>query len=286
MTVMEPTAAPSKHPRTPLSAAALIVPAHDEEDLLGACLDALELAAWNAREAGVRRVLKLVVADACTDATRAIARGRGASCITVNGRNVGAARAVGAAKALAELAREGFNPAQVYLLHTDADTVVPPDWVARHLRAAARHDAVIGPVEVRDWTPRGENCARMFERACALEPDGQRVYGANLGTRAEAYLRAGGFPALPVAEDRALVESLRTVGESVAFRPDLAVFTSARISRRVRGGFSDFLSRLEERRPIPVGLPERSGPDDGAGRCPAAAAAPAPTMQGRGGEAG
>jgi GT2 family glycosyltransferase len=205
----------------------------------------------------VRRVLKLVVADGCTDATRATARARGAVCLTLNGRNVGAARAAGAAEALAELAREGYDPAQVYLLHTDADTVVPPDWLVRHLQVAARHDAVLGPVEVRDWTPRGEACARLFERACALEPDGSRVHGANLGVRAEAYLRAGGFPALAVAEDRALVEALRTAGESVEFRPDLAVFTSARISRRVRGGFSDFLSRLEEHRPAaPVGLPE------------------------------
>jgi GT2 family glycosyltransferase len=243
--------------RPPLSAAAMIVPAHDEEEVLGTCLDALELAAWHAREeAGVRRVLTLVVADACTDATRATARARGAACLTVNGRNVGAARAVGATEALAELAREGYDPAQIYLLHTDADTVVSPDWLIRHIRAAAQHDAVLGPVEVRDWTPRGEHCAQLFERACALEPDAQRVHGANLGVRAEAYLRVGGFPALPVAEDRALVEALRTAGESVAFRPDLAVFTSARISRRVRGGFSDFLSRLQERRPVPVGLPE------------------------------
>ena len=31
------------------------------------------------------------------------------------------------------------------------------------------------------------------------------VHGANLGFRASAYLRAGGFPALPTAEDHALV---------------------------------------------------------------------------------
>jgi GT2 family glycosyltransferase len=257
MTVIKPTAPAPTSTRAPLTAVAVIIPAHDEEELLGACLDALELAAWHAREeAGVRRVLTLVVADACTDATRATARARGAACLTVNGRNVGAARAVGAGEALAELTREGYDPAEIYLLHSDADTVASPDWLVRHIRIAAQHDAVLGPVEVRDWTPRGEHCAELFAQACALEPDGHRVHGANLGVRAEAYLRVGGFPALPVAEDRALVEALRTAGESVAFRPDLAVYTSARISRRVRGGFSDFLSRLEECRPAPSGLPE------------------------------
>ena len=51
---------------------------------------------------------------------------------------------------------------------------------------------------------------------------------------------------LPVAEDRALVDALRAAGEAVVFRHDLAVFTSARVSTRVRGGFSDYLSRLDE----------------------------------------
>lgn len=248
MTVIEPAPGATGPRRAPVSAAAVIIPAHDEQELLGACLDVLEPAARHAREAGLH-VLTIVIADACTDSTRATARARATRCLTANGRNVGAARALGTAHALAELAREGYDPAQVYLLHTDADTLVPTDWITRHVRAATRHDAVLGPVEVRDWSERDENCADRFARAAALEPDEDRVHGANLGVRADAYLRVGGFPALPVAEDRALVEALRTVGESVVFRGDLAVCTSARISRRVHGGFSDYLSKLEDRLP-------------------------------------
>jgi len=108
-------------------------------------------------------VRTLVVADACTDATRATARAHGAGTLTATGRNVGAARAAGAARALDELAREGRQAAEVYLLHTD--------------------------------------CAQRYKRADALEPEDRRVHGANLGVRAEAYLRVGGFPALAVAED-------------------------------------------------------------------------------------
>jgi GT2 family glycosyltransferase len=195
-------------------------------------------------------VLTIVIADACTDSTRATARARAAICLTANERNVGTARATGSAHALAELAAAGFDEAHIYLLHTDADTLVPSDWITSHVHAAARHDAVLGPVEVRDWTGREENCARHFERAYALEPDEDRVHGANLGVRAEAYLRTGGFPALPVSEDQALVEALRTAGESVVFRGELSVCTSARISRRVNGGFSDYLSRLDDAPPI------------------------------------
>lgn len=244
MTDFDPASTSTGSTRAPVSAVAVIVPAHDEQELLGACLDALEPAARLARGAGLR-VLTLVVADACTDGTRAVARARAVACLTACERNVGAARAAGAARALAELDRAGHDAARVYLLHTDADTLVPPDWITRHVRAAARHDAVLGPVEVLDWTQRNRNCAPRFARACDLEPDEDRVHGANLGVRADAYLRVGGFPALTVAEDRALAGALRTAGESVVFRGDLAVRTSARISRRVRGGFSDYLSKLE-----------------------------------------
>lgn len=248
MTVTEPVSISSGRARAHVRAVAVIIPAHNEQELLGACLDALEPAAWHAREAGLQ-VLTIVIADACTDSTRATARARAAVCLTTHERNVGAARAAGAAHALAELARRGHDAAEVYLLHTDADTLVPPDWITNHVRAAADHDAVLGPVEVRDWSERAEDCAHHYARAYALEPDADRVHGANLGIRGEAYLRTGGFPALPVSEDRALVEALRTSGESVAFRSDLTVCTSARISRRVNGGFSDFLSKLEDRPP-------------------------------------
>lgn len=106
---------------------------------------------------------------------------------------------------------------------------------------------MLGAVEIADWTPRGDDCARQYRTDRAREPDRHRVHGANLGVRAEAYLRVGGFPALPVAEDRTLVDALRTAGESVVFRSDLVVSTSAWISPRVHGGFSDYLSGLDPR---------------------------------------
>jgi GT2 family glycosyltransferase len=225
----------------------VIVPAHDEQGLLGACLDAVAASAGRVRTSGIH-VRVVVVADACTDATRATARARGATCVTENDNNVGAARAAGTARAVADLTREGFSMEHVYLLHTDADTLVPPDWITRHLLAASQHDAVLGPVSVYDWSQRSERCARRYERMCELEPDEHRIHGANLGVRADTYLRVGGFAALPVAEDRALIGRIRAAGESVVFRRDLAVRTSARTSRRVRGGFSDYLSGLEHDR--------------------------------------
>jgi GT2 family glycosyltransferase len=243
--VLGPSRPARPRERAQIRAVAVVVPAHDEQELLSACLDVLEAAAWRARDRGIQ-VLLFVVADACSDATRAMARRRGLTCVTIHANNVGAARAAGVTVALASLAESGIEPPQIYLLHTDADTLVGPDWITRHLDEAADHDAVLGPVDVQDWSTRGEECARRYALRAEQEPDEHRVHGANLGVRADAYERVGGFPALPVAEDRALVGALRTAGESVVFRRDLTVRTSARISTRVSGGFSDYLSELQE----------------------------------------
>lgn len=188
--------------RASLRAVAVIVPARDEQELLGACLDGIETAAWRVRRQGLE-VFALAVADACTDATRAVARGRGIRCLTINRRNAGAARAAGASHALSELTRRGTTPAQTLLLHTDADSVISSDWIGRHVEAARAQDAVVGRVAVR---------------------------GTNLGVRGDAYLRVDGFLPLPSAEDRALIDALRTTGESVAFAHDIVVHSSIRVA--------------------------------------------------------
>jgi hypothetical protein len=80
MTALEhrpPNPLTTAHPRKreQIRAVAVVIPAHDEQELLDACLDVLEAAAWRVRDRGIP-VLPFVVADACTDATRAMARRR------------------------------------------------------------------------------------------------------------------------------------------------------------------------------------------------------------------
>ena len=71
------------------------------------------------------------------------------------------------------------------------------------------------------------------------------MHGANLGFRASAYLRAGGFPAVPTAEDHALVAALTAAGSRVLRTRALTVVTSARREARAPHGFSDYLARME-----------------------------------------
>jgi hypothetical protein len=72
-------------------------------------------------------------------------------------------------------------------------------------------------------------------------PNGH-VHGANLGVRADAYLRAGGFATLPEHEDVDLVARLRA-DPRVDVRPSDAadVLTSGRTTGRTPGGYAGYL---------------------------------------------
>ena len=220
--------------------AGVVVPAHDEEDLLPACLVALRKAAGQAR---IPAHL-LVVADACTDGTAVVAADGGAEVIGIRARNVGAARAAGLAELLRRTA--DADPAAVWLATTDADTVVPPGWLRRQL-SYARHgwDMVLGTVTVTDWTGHPPHTqavfAAMYESGPGPHP---HVHGANLGIRASAYLAAGGFKPLATAEDHALMVAAAEAGCRVLQASDITVQTSARRQARAPRGFGYLLRTL------------------------------------------
>lgn len=211
----------------------IVVPAHNEERDIGETVAALLLAAAHPALLG-EKVEVLVVLDSCSDATGAIARFGGARTLAVDARNVGRARAAGAERLLAEGAR--------WLAFTDADTRVSPEWLVRQLELGA--DAVCGSIGVDDWSVHGcyADALRGHFARTYTDADGHRhIHGANLGVSAEAYVRAGGFPALACSEDVALVEALQATGARIAWSAAPRVSTSARHDARARGGFGDTL---------------------------------------------
>ena len=223
-----------------LEAAGVVVPAHDEETLLPACLAALRRAV---NTVGIP-VQVLVVADTCTDQTAVTAQACGARVISIRARNVGAARAAG----MTELLRlsAGRDPAAVWLATTDANTVVPPGWLRCQLSYAGRGwDVVLGTVEVADWDEHPPHVPAAFD---ALYEFGAgphpHVHGANLGIRASAYLAAGGFRPLRTAEDHALLAAATEAGCPVVQASDLTVQTSGRRQARAPRGFSHLLRTL------------------------------------------
>jgi cellulose synthase/poly-beta-1,6-N-acetylglucosamine synthase-like glycosyltransferase len=229
-------------------AIAVVVPAHDEAELLPHALRSLRVAAAHPALRG-SRVLTVVVADACSDATAALARDAGVPTVAVRERNVGRARAAGVACALRLLGDR--DPGDIWIASTDADSTVPHDWLAHHLaRAREGWEAVVGTVVTADG-PAGPTAlsVRRHELYTASRPASgpwphPHVHGANLGLDAAVYLRIGGFPPLPLGEDRALVAALRRHGHRVLRTADCPVTTSARLVPRAQGGFGHHLAAL------------------------------------------
>ena len=231
-----------------VGAIGVIVPAHNEQDLLPSCLASVRRAERALRGGPVHLV---VVADACRDQSAQVARRYGASVVTISARSVGAARAAGAREVLRWAGH--LDPANVWLATTDADTLVPARWLHQQARYAGQGwDAVVGTIRVADWSGHPPGTRSLFrERYQPGENHGPRankhphVHGANLGVRASAYLRAGGFPALPTAEDHALVAALSAAGGRVLRTRALPVVTSARRDSRAPDGFGHYLTQLE-----------------------------------------
>ena len=228
-----------------VAAVGVVIPAHDEEDLLPSCLAAVRLAA--APLAGIP-VHVVVVADACTDRTAGLARAGGAAVLAIEARNVGTARAAGVAEVLR---RTGpVDPATVWLAMTDADTLVPPGWLTRQLSYAEDGwDAVVGTITVNDWRQYPAEVPPLFQQLyrTASPADGEahpHVHGANLGFSAAAYLAAGGFGPARTAEDHALVNALAAAGRRVLRTTAVSVVTSARRRARAPHGFSQLLGSL------------------------------------------
>jgi glycosyltransferase involved in cell wall biosynthesis len=217
----------------------VVVPVHDEEVLLGGCLEALARAArWVRGSAEVRTV---VVLDSCRDASREIAREYDVDLVAVAARNVGAARDAGFRALL-----DAPGAAPDWIATTDADSHVPPDWLLAQLAAYDRGaDARVGAVYVDDWDDHGRSAREWFRTVYDTAADPHpHVHGANLGVRREAYERCGGFRGLAVGEDVALVAALDADGAVHRSRRS-PVLTSGRRLARAAGGFATRLGELE-----------------------------------------
>jgi glycosyltransferase involved in cell wall biosynthesis len=129
--------------------------------------------------------------------------------VSVNARNVGLARAIGAEALLKRGAR--------WLAFIDADTLVSPSWLADQLSLDA--DAVCGTVGVDDWSPHGAHTKLLHWHFLQtyMDRDGHKhVHSANMSVSAEAYRRAGVFKSLACSGDHALVRALEATGVRLA----------------------------------------------------------------------
>jgi glycosyltransferase involved in cell wall biosynthesis len=221
-----------------LQRAVVVVPAHNEALLLEGCLRSVLTAAVCVPVP----TQIIVVLDACDDGSEEVAQDFGADvhALSIDARNVGAARAVGFAYARSI---GNVDDSRTWYATTDADSTVGPDWLLRQI--AANCDVVLGVVHVPEWRHHPPAVAMRHVRGYRSDgPHHDHVHGANLGFRANAYWRVGGFAALETGEDVELVDRFERNGYVISRDPSLSVATSDRQNARAPAGFAHHLRHL------------------------------------------
>ncbi len=211
----------------------IVIPAHNEEQCLAACLRSVRQSMRHLARQGLAARL-LVVLDACDDGSARIARLHADQVLEITARNVGEARRAGAQALVAQGAS--------WIACTDADTQVPEHWL--HAQWGCAADAFCGIVRVDDWGSYSAEVVRAFH-ATPPQDGHPHIHGANMGLSRAAYLRAGGFLPGKAHEDVSLIRRCEQAGLRIARRIDPCVVTSARRDPRAREGFGDFLLNLE-----------------------------------------
>lgn len=229
--------------------AVVVVPAHNERQHLPRCLRAMVTAAMCVP----MPVLVVVVLDATDDDSGELVGryGQDVHFVTVDAGNVGAARAAGFSYSRTSCHQD---VSRIWYATTDADSVVPADWLLRMTQADA--DMVLGVVRVPVWRHLSAAAARRYLRGYAggaatgsggagAEAAGHRhIHGANMGFRADAYWRLGGFRPLVAGEDVELVARFEGQGLQIAWDAGLSVDTSDRLRGRAPNGFAAHLRAL------------------------------------------
>ena len=236
-----------------IDAIGLVVPVNNEAQRLSACISSIRAAVTHLQRVHPNIVVEVCfVLDRCSDDSAGIIDSMGYRWIRSDLAGVGAARATGVTWALHTLA--GVRRDRVLIVCTDADSVVPREWLTHQRDLAGEGaDIIIGAVR-----PNTDELDEARQRAWNItHRDGQsrgHVHGANLGVRASTYLSAGGFAPLHEHEDVDLVTRARATGARVRATQSHPVVTSARLEGRTAGGYAGYLRSellpLAQRSPI------------------------------------
>lgn len=226
---------------------AVLIPARNEEELLPRCLDSI-VAACAALPARVTFDV-IVGVDSSSDRTCEIAQrmlfGVG-KAVTTEARAVGRVRSLAANTALQ---RYAGSLRRCWLANTDADSCVPIHWLREQLSAASKGvEAIAGSVNVDSFSEHRPGADLIFRHKYLIHPDGSHshVHGANLGVRADAYIKAGGWSHLETGEDHDLWNRLAKTTARTLSSSAITVVTSGRRIGRAPDGFAGALAAHNE----------------------------------------
>lgn len=246
---------------------AVAIPVRNEAHRIVACLDALAVQRDEQGRpfpAGEFHVVLLF--NNCTDASYALVEqqlARWPIAITAHDINLpdGLCHA-GHARRLANHVALHTLPADGVLFMTDADSQVPPNWLARHtalLRQgceAVAGTAVLSPDDRDDIPPSLMHRSALEERygrlldelESRLDPLAHDPWprhfgasGANMAVCANVLRTLDDFPHVPCGEDRQLVAMLERADRRVRHDTQNPVLTSGRLYGRAVGGKADTL---------------------------------------------
>jgi Glycosyl transferase family 2 len=224
-----------------IRAVGVVLPVHNEEELLPGALQALEMAVSALSPSISCRAA--IVLDRCGDASSVIAHSWGARfgalVVRRDCRSVGLARQTGCETILAHWQERDLS--QVWLATTDADSRVPQDWLTIQVEAhSSGADLWAGRVSVVE---KSAAMSRWTERYAAERTP---IHGASLGFSAALYTQLGGFGSLCSGEDRDFHHRAVAAGFRIAYDARTAVTTSSRRIGRAPGGFASVLGTVEQ----------------------------------------
>ncbi len=254
--------------------AVIAVPVRNEAERIAACLRAID--GQKGLAPGSLGVVLFL--NNCTDGTGEIVSGLLPSLtvpVRILTEEFAGAHAGWARRRAMDAAADWLGEGNGAILSTDADSRVPPDWVARTLAAlAAGADAVAGRVELDE--EEGKLLPAMLhargrlediydtlitEAEARIDPDPhdpwpchRTTIGATLAVTRDAYRAVGGMPEIPLGEDGAFIARLIAHGMRVRHAPDVCVIISARLTGRAPGA-SRTRSAPAARSPTPCVTP-------------------------------
>jgi len=247
---------------TPSSSIIVAVPICNEAERIGDCLRALAL-----QEGRVSYGI-LAFLNNCTDGTASVieqVRPSLPCALHVMEQNFvpGQANAGHARRAAMDHAAAMAGAGGI-IMTTDADGRVAPDWIRANLAAIETGAdvvcgrAIIDPLEAllipealhEDDALECEYAALLDEIDALIDPDPADPWprhsehsGASIALKRDIYRLAGGVPAVPIGEDRALIASLRRVDAKIRHAWDVSVVVSGRTEGRAPGGMADTMRR-------------------------------------------
>lgn len=260
----------ARNESTTSRACVVAIPVKNEAERLPACLRAFaEQKDAHGRPLAPSSFGVLIFANNCHDESAELARALTAGApfavrIVEQRLPAASAHAGGARRAAMDLAGAWLEERMEIggvILTTDADSRVPPNWIAANLAAFDDGaDAVLGRIALDE---EGDLLPAALHRRGGLEsayeesltelsalldplphnpwPYHATISGASLGVTLEAYRRVGGLPGVPLGEDKALVANLLKHDALLRFASDITVVTSGRLSGRAPGGVADTL---------------------------------------------